>query len=110
MNHPPHLGIRHLVVIGFFAGVLAACGVKGELEPPAAQANVAAPPAAGPATTKKVFTERSVVVRGKKQTIVPEMPPREWEKYGKDYQPAATPKNAKDAEKPDRPFILDSLL
>lgn len=111
MNHPPHLGIRHLLVLGFFAGVLAACGVKGELEPPQAQAH-AEPQAmqTGPAASKKVFVEKSVVKRDSRWDMNPQMPPPEWEKYDKDYQPAAAPKSTKKTEKPDRPFILDSLL
>lgn len=110
VNHPPHLAIRHLVVIGFFAGVLAACGVKGELEPPPTQAQIAPQSEQIEPAAKKVFTEKSVVKRGSNRDILPKMPPAEWEKYGKDYQPTAAPKSTKDAEKPDRPFILDSLL
>ena len=104
-------GISHLLALGFLAGVLAACGVRGDPEIPQSQTLSVSPPSPSDPRSK-VFTERSIVQRSTTGTpsMSPDMPPREWEKYGKDYQPAATTKKSREAEKPDRPFILDSLL
>lgn len=110
MNRSRRVGVSHVLALGFLAGVLAACGVRGDPELPQSQSLAA--PAPSPADPRqKVFTEQSVVQRSTTSTpsMSPEMPPREWEKYGKDYQPAAS-KKSREAEKPDRPFILDSLL
>jgi predicted small lipoprotein YifL len=108
---PRRVGLTQLLALGFMAGVLAACGVRGDPEYPQSQ-SLAAPLPSPSDPRSKVFTEQSVVQRS---TIVPnmapEMPPKEWEKYGKDYQPAAaSKKKSREAEAPDRPFVLDSLL
>ncbi len=111
MNPSRRIGISHLLALGFLAGAVAACGVRGDPEFPQSQALTAQPQPAAPGTQRKVFTEESVVRRGAgTPEMAPVMPPREWEKYGKDYQPAATSKKSREAEQPDRPFILDSLL
>lgn len=110
MNRSRRVGVSHVLALGFLAGVLAACGVRGDPEMPQSQSLAA--PAPSPADPRqKVFTEQSVVQRGTgTPSMAPEMPPKEWEKYGKDYQPTAKPKKSREAETPDRPFILDSLL
>ena len=111
MNRSRRVGISHVLALGFLAGAVAACGVRGDPEIPQSQALTAQPLPAAPGTQNKVFTEQSVVQRSTgTPSMAPEMPPREWEKYGKDYQPAATSKKSREAEQPDRPFILDSLL
>lgn len=108
---PRRVGLPQLLALGFMAGLLAACGVRGDPEFPQSQ-SLAAPLPSPSDPRNKVFTEQSVVQR---KNIVPDMapamPPKEWEKFGKDYQPAAaSKKKSREAEAPDRPFVLDSLL
>ncbi|MCC6949566.1 MAG: lipoprotein [Bradyrhizobiaceae bacterium] len=107
------VGTAHFVVLAFAAGALAACGVKGDLErPPAASYNepVAGQKTAG-ASTGKVFTEESRVQRVPAYSILPKMPPEEWEKMkGTDAQAKQAPKKSPGADTRDRPFILDGLL
>jgi predicted small lipoprotein YifL len=114
------VGLTHFVALAFFAGALAACGVKGDLERPPA-ASYAAPGAAGEpktaggTTSGKVFTEESRVQNVPAFSILPKMPPEEWEKKAKEAreskeQAKQTPKKSGEPSGPDRPFLLDGLL
>lgn len=98
------------------AGLLAACGVKGDLEPPPSYAAPAGQQSAAPAGTEsasasnKVFLEQSSVRGGRPESVIPEMPPREWRK-DRVYQPEQERKPASQSlSRPDKPFALDWLL
>ncbi|HEY7459054.1 MAG TPA: hypothetical protein VH765_09895 [Xanthobacteraceae bacterium] len=113
MNRPRRIGFRLVLATGVIATILAACGVKGELEPPSATASAAPATeqksqAQTAQTAKKTFTEESVVRRAASPSVIPTMPPEEWSK-GRNTQPAAQQKS-RDKDKPDEPFILDKLL
>lgn len=117
MTKKYRVGTTHLVALAFVAGALAACGVKGELErPPAARYDEPAAaqseqPKTATSGTSKVFTEESRVHRVPAYSILPKMPPQEWEMIGKDAQEKQAPKKSREApDTPDRPFILDGLL
>ena len=110
MTRPHRFGTSHLLALGFLAGVLAACGVRNDPDMPQSQ-SLSAPPPSRSDPREKVFTERSVVQRGSVlPEMAPKMPPKEWEKFGKDYQPAAATKSKSREIAPDQPFALDSLL
>jgi predicted small lipoprotein YifL len=96
------------------AGLVAACGVKGDPERPVAEPRLSAQPAGASGQTSKVFTEESSVTSRSNQDILPKMPPKEWSKQ-REYQPArdkgtAPSANTRREPEPDRPFFLDSLL
>lgn len=99
------------------AACLSACGVKGALEPPPAPASAApveVPPEPAPSeSTRKVFLEQSVVQSRKPESVLPRMPPKEWEKQG-DYQPARAKSEVRQSPlrdpDPGKPFVLDWLL
>lgn len=114
----PRPGTSRIAALLFVAGALAACGVKGDLERPPA-ASYAAPAAEGPEQTDtgtaaapaKVFAEESRVQRVPAFSVLPKMPPEEWEKLkAGDAQPERAPKKSGAPSDPDRPFILDGLL
>jgi predicted small lipoprotein YifL len=113
------VGVSHLVALAFFAGALAACGVKGDLErPPAASyaeptAKSEQPKSSTSTTSGKVFTEESRVERVPAYSILPKSQPEEWEKQklkSRDTQAKQAPKKSGEPTEPDRPFILDGLL
>lgn len=103
--------VYRIAAIGVIAAGLAACGVKGDLEAPP-RANVAEPPAQQTAgatgtTERRAFTEQSEVRRVPYQSILPEIPPKEWQK-GNEIQSTQKPKARRTG--PDEPFFLDSIL
>jgi predicted small lipoprotein YifL len=131
------IGIRHWIVLGFFAGALAACGVKGELEPPPvvrqseagpgdatprpapgtrAAAAAAVDKSMGDAPSKKVSSEQSSVNRVVQPGMTPKLPPKEWEKMksptaaAQSKAPASGEAKARPRPETDKPFILDGLL
>jgi predicted small lipoprotein YifL len=95
-----------MIAIAMVAAALGACGVKGDLDPPAVAATSA--PAAEPrvlgAPKEKTFTEQSVVRRQAQPSVIPKMPPDEWTK-GRE-----TETQPRSKSKSDEPFILDRLL
>jgi predicted small lipoprotein YifL len=103
------------LAILLLAGLTSACGVKGELEKPAAtpaESGVKAAAQEGEPARESVFVERSVVQSGQNaRDILPKMPPKEWEKKKVEEQERKA--RTLDSRKPnpnDRPFILDGLL
>jgi predicted small lipoprotein YifL len=113
---PRRPAFRSALAILAIAGLLAACGVKGDLEAPPAepQPRLSAQPAGASIPAGKVFTEESRITNRSNQDILPTMPPKEWEK-SREYQPArskgaAPSANTRREPEPDKPFFLDSLL
>lgn len=104
--------ILRVAILGALALLPAACGVKGDLDPPAAAAaeakagqTVNTPSAQ---SEPKVFTEQSVVRRAPRYSVFPKMPPEEWEK-NREVQSTRKPKSRRKSE-PDEPFFLDPIL
>lgn len=140
MTASRQIGFRHLVVLGFLAGTLAACGVKGELEPPPVVRQSEAGPgdatprpapgtraaaaavvdnSMGDTPTRRVSSEQSSVTRVGQPGMIPTLPPKAWEKMkspaaaSQSKAPATAPAAAKGrppAAESDKPFILDGLL
>jgi predicted small lipoprotein YifL len=123
VQRPRHPFLPALAIL-LTAGVLGACGVKGELERPVAQASPSGSTAGSGSSgtaensasgTKRVFYERSVILGASRDTeVIPTMPPREWEKK-REAQPArkpqaATPGAHQQKPEPDKAFVLDWLL
>jgi predicted small lipoprotein YifL len=116
VNTPRRSEFRQIVAIVMIAGALAACGVKGELDPPVAAASAGpAVPAAAPKSQaqtsqseRKVFTEESAVRRTSSPSVIPTMPPEEWSKARTTQQTAPQKSNSKN--NPDEPFFLDKIL
>jgi predicted small lipoprotein YifL len=107
-------GFLPALAICLFALTLGACGVKGALEPPPG-AKMAASDAAAEGESvglrEKVFVERSQVRRFGTPPIIPQLPPKEWEKdrnTNTDDSPAS--ERALKRNTPDKPFVLDWLL
>ena len=107
------------LAILLLAGLTSACGVKGDLERPAAapaDAVSAAPqpaPEAVPEESgrKSVFVERSRVQSRAHNDILPKMPPKEWEKKKiEEEERKAITVGPRKPNPNDRPFILDGLL
>ena len=94
---------------------LAACGVKGDLEPhPDARlagSDAAAGGASGESSTK-VFTSQSRVEHVGTPNIIPTMPPKQWTKDSKSAKDAksSSPEQRAKTGAPDKPFVLDWLL
>ena len=116
MSAPRRPAFLPALAIVLIAGALAACGVKGDLEPPASpvpKLSAQPAPAAGPATSK-VFVEQSRIEGRNNHDILPQMPPKEWSKKS-DYQPArgkspaGSGRHAPEAD-PEKRFVLDWLL
>jgi predicted small lipoprotein YifL len=104
------ISLRALALV-FAVGTVAACGVKGELEAPPPGAAVAPAERSAQAKDGTLYTERSVVRRGEKLDMYPQMPPPEWEKIGAKKSEETSTKRAPSKPLPsDRPFILDGLL
>jgi predicted small lipoprotein YifL len=108
-------GLLPALAIFVLALALGACGVKGNLESPKAEA---APEAASSNSVdavspqQKIFTSESKVVRVGTPKIIPSMPPEKWAKdkaEKKAAQPGAADERAKSST-PDKPFVLDWLL
>jgi predicted small lipoprotein YifL len=117
LSHPRRPAFLPALFVIALAGLVSACGVKGDLEAPAMTPEAKAAAAAAPTepvepSTKSVFVERSVVQSGQNpRDILPKMPPKEWEKKKVEEQERKA--RAIDSRKPnpnDRPFILDGLL
>jgi predicted small lipoprotein YifL len=100
---------------------LAACGVKGDLEPhPAARlaGADAAPGGASGESSTKVFTSQSRVEHVGTPNILPTMPPKQWTKDSKSAKDGKSEKDANSSGPeqraktgaPDKPFVLDWLL
>ena len=92
---------------------LAACGVKGDLEPhPAARLAGADAGAALGESSTKVFTSQSRVEHVGTPNIVPTMPPKQWTKDSKSAKDAKSsgPEQRAKTGAPDKPFVLDWLL
>jgi len=104
--------ILRAAILGALALPLAACGVKGDLDPPAAAAAEvkAGQPADTPSaqSESKVFTEQSFVRRAPRYSVFPKMPPEEWEK-NPEFQSTQKPKSRRKSD-PDEPFFLDPIL
>jgi predicted small lipoprotein YifL len=115
VSHSYRAKAGRVVAAAVIGGVLSACGVKGELEPPPSttlarpqggQRAAAPPPAAG----ERVFTEQSSVQRVPSTSILPRNPPDEWSR-SREYQSTNQPKTrAKEKAKTDEPFFLDPIL
>lgn len=113
----PRTALPSALAIVLIAGVLAACGVKSDLERPSAER-----PSTGVAEThparseRKVFYENSRVVgvsRNLEKDMMPPMPPKKWEK--KDPEPersprALAPRSHERQPDPDKAFFLDWML
>ena len=121
MSAPRRPAFFPALAILLLAGLTSACGVKGDLEKPAAApadpaakvAEQSAPETApGEYERRNVFVEQSRVQSGANaRDIIPKMPPKEWEKKKVEEQEQKA--RAADPRKPnpnDRPFILDGLL
>ena len=90
---------------------LAACGVKGDLEPHPGARLAGSDAAAGESSTK-VFTSQSRVEHVGTPDIVPTMPPKQWTKDSKSAKDAKSsgPEQRAKTGAPDKPFVLDWLL
>jgi predicted small lipoprotein YifL len=107
-------GFLPALAICLFALTLGACGVKGALEPPP-RAKVAASDTAAEgepvASREKVSVERSQVKRVGTPPIIPQLPPKEWEKdRNANTDDSSASERALKRNTPDKPFVLDWLL
>lgn len=98
-----HVFVPRALVVAVFAVALAACGLKGPLEPPPEGATLAATDA----RIETVPSEKSSVVRTGYPTVIPQIPPPEWTKPK---NPQPTPPRVKQRVPRDEPFLLDWLL
>lgn len=120
MSAPRRPAFFPALAILLLAGLTSACGVKGDLERPAAASadpavSAAAQPAAEPApdeyARKNVFIEQSRVQSGgNARNILPTMPPKEWTRKKLEEAPKARAVQPRTTNPNDRPFILDGLL
>ena len=120
MSAPRRPAFFPALAILLLAGLTSACGVKGDLERPAAApadpaAKLAEQPspetAPGEYERRNVFLEQSRVQSGSNQhDIMPTMPPKEWAKKKVEEAPKARAVQPRTPNPNDRPFILDGLL
>ncbi|MEP9354452.1 lipoprotein [Xanthobacter sp. KR7-65] len=98
--------MRSLVTLMALCGTLAlaACGVKGPLEPPPG-AQVAAPPPQAPPSASTAATPRTAAQFNDSAT-----PHADWQKQKTTGSSSSSQKLLQGVQRPDQPFILDGLL
>lgn len=99
------------LAIVLIAGLVSACGVKGELEPPpAAQAQPSAQPASESSVrTNSSALERSRITDENLHDVLPQDRPKEWSKKS-DRDQERDAKSPVRGAAPQQPFVLDWLL